>query len=258
MSLVPFFAANWKMNKKTSEIRPFVEGLKNEASLPLKDGLVVVAPQAVQISQLVQEAKSYLQVAGQNSGPAASGAFTGELSASSLKEAGAEWAIIGHSERRHVFKEDDELIGRRLSAALEAGLGLIFCIGETLSERKTGATRAVVEKQLAVLKPLAAKLSGGAKWVIAYEPVWAIGTGENATPAQAAEVHGWIADWLKRELSQVAAILYGGSVKPDNAAVLMQQPHVDGLLVGGASLEAASFAAIIRHGFEGFSRKAGR
>lgn len=261
MSVAPFFAANWKMNKKATEIRSFVDGLVSQSPLPVKDGVVVVAPQAAHLLAFSEAVKASgvakFQVAGQNCGPAASGAFTGETAPSTLKELGAEWVILGHSERRHVFKEDDDLIGKRTQAALEAGLGIIFCIGETLVERKAGSTRAVVEKQLAVLKPLKAKLNAK-NWVVAYEPVWAIGTGENATPAQAAEVHGWISDWVQRELSQTTVILYGGSVKPDNASVLMEQPHVDGLLVGGASLEAASFAAIIRHGFEGFLRKAGR
>lgn len=263
MSLIPFFAANWKMNKKVGEIQPFIEGLVSQTPLPMKNGMVVVAPQAPHLSVFASEVKSMgvsaFEVSAQNCGPAGSGPFTGENAPSVLKDSGVEWVILGHSERRHVFKEDDDLIGKRLGAAIEGKLSLIFCIGETLAERKQGATRAVVEKQLAVLKPFKDKLASGiVRWVVAYEPVWAIGTGENATPAQAAEVHGWISDWVRRELSQSPPILYGGSVKADNASVLMEQPHVDGLLVGGASLEAASFAAIIRNGFQGFLRKAGR
>jgi len=247
----PLFAANWKMNKQVSEVRAYVQGFI-QAALPLEKCEVVVAPPSTHLTTLGSEAQNRVfQIAGQNCGPAASGAFTGEIAPGMLKELGADWVLLGHSERRHVFHEDEALIGKRLSAALSAGLKVIFCVGETLSERKQGTTRAVIEKQLGNLK-LAQK---GKDLVVAYEPVWAIGTGEVATPEQAEEAHRWIAEWCGAELGQTPRILYGGSVKPENSAELMAQRHVDGLLVGGASLEAESFAAIIRHGVRGWESK---
>lgn len=247
MKKTRLFAANWKMNKKASEIAPFVRELSQKISGI--DGVeIAVAPIMAHLPLLAASLQgTSLRLAAQNAGPAASGAFTGEVSGSQLKEIGVTYALIGHSERRHVFHEGKELLAKRLTAALEAGLSVIYCVGETLQERKAGATRKVVEEQLELLKGRPTEAL-----VVAYEPVWAIGTGENATPEQAEEVHGWIAEWLERQLkSSSIRILYGGSVKPDNAAGLMARKNVDGLLIGGASLEAQGFADIIRHGSKG-------
>lgn len=254
MSVVtPFFAANWKMNKAVAEVAPFFQKLAVETKGAGKCA-VVVAPPASHLSEAAKAIQGTgFALSGQNSGPAASGAFTGEIAPQVLKELGAGWTLIGHSERRHVFKEGDDLLGKRVAAALEAGLPIIFCVGETLEERRKGGTRAVVEQQLSLLAPLAGRLAG--RVVIAYEPVWAIGTGENATPEQAEEVHTWIAAWGAKCFKDCPPILYGGSVKPDNAAALMSRRFVDGLLVGGASLEASSFAGIIRHGLSGWESK---
>jgi triosephosphate isomerase (TIM) len=249
----PFFAANWKMNKSPKDVAPFVSGLVARGVAPEKND-ILIAPPATHLSELVKSAHgtSILPCA-QNSGPAASGAFTGEISPQLLKELGVGHVLIGHSERRHVFHEDDGLLSRRLKAAWEAGLSVIYCIGETLAERRQGATRAVVERQLELLTGFAGNPES---LTVAYEPVWAIGTGENASPEQAEEVHGWISQWLKKSLAVgTLRILYGGSVKADNAKSLMVKPHIDGLLIGGASLEVGSFADIIQHGRQGWDSK---
>jgi triosephosphate isomerase len=169
-----------------------------------------------------------------------------------LRDAGCTWTIIGHSERRQFFGETDETVGKKVKAALAAGLGAIACVGETLAQRDGNATFQVVETHLAgVVSGLGKDVSGILdRLVIAYEPVWAIGTGRTASPAQAQEVHAFIRSWLTKQLGVAAAaairIQYGGSVKPDNAALLMKEPDIDGALVGGASLQAADFVAICR------------
>lgn len=188
-----------------------------------------------------------VEVAGQTLHPADSGAFTGEISASMLIESGCKWVIIGHSERRQLFGETDETVSEKLQAALNAGLRPIVCVGETLEERDTGETMAVVGRQVgAVVAQLGASPGFGA---IAYEPVWAIGTGRVASDEQAQEVHQGIRKQLAAQSGELAAatrILYGGSVKPGNAAGLLACQDIDGALVGGASLDAASFLAIVR------------
>jgi len=177
------------------------------------------------------------------------GAFTGEISPGMLAELGCRWVLLGHSERRHVFRETDEEINRKVGAALRHGMHPVLCVGETDEERRQGLTFTVVEGQLragwAGLSP-----EDLARCVLAYEPVWAIGTGVNATPAQAAEVHGYlrglVSQIASKELAQSMRILYGGSVKPDNAQALTQEPDIDGALVGGASLQAPSFITIAK------------
>jgi triosephosphate isomerase len=186
-------------------------------------------------------------VGGQDHHSEAEGPFTGDVSAEMLAEAGARQVILGHSERRGGHGESDELTSRKTEAALRAGLEPIVCVGETLAEREAGRTLEVVERQIrAVLKVLA---DAPRRAAIAYEPVWAIGTGKNAGPAEAQEVHQAIRGWLASSTAALALetrILYGGSVKPDNARDLLAAPDVDGALVGGASLDAASFGAIVQ------------
>ncbi len=256
MSRKLVFAANWKMNKSLKETAPFAVDL----SAKLKDVNskvayeVVVAPPATHLTTLVAATNgTKLQVSAQNSGTAKSGAFTGELSPVVLKEIGCNWVILGHSERRHVYKETDQLIQERLKASLAEGLTPIFCVGELITERKANETTKVVDRQLSILKSFSKDELKNL--VIAYEPVWAIGTGEVATPEQAEEVHlhirGWLSSNLGQELGNSLRVLYGGSVKGDNAAAIMAKPNVDGLLVGGASLEANSFFSVIANGLKG-------
>jgi triosephosphate isomerase len=176
------------------------------------------------------------------------GAFTGEISAAMLKDVGCDMAIVGHSERRHVFGETDRMINRRITGALQFGLIPVFCIGETLEQRESGQTMAVLEEQVrAGLDNI--ELTGGDQLVVAYEPVWAIGTGKTATEAQAQEAHsfirGLLADIYEKNIAGQIRILYGGSVKPENIDILMQQDDIDGALVGGAALKAESFERII-------------
>ncbi len=243
----PFFVGNWKMNMELADGVAFVRTLSTK--LPSSGCEIGIAPQGVLLSVLVEACRSTtFRVFSQNSGPAKSGAFTGENSPDTLKALGVSWTLLGHSERRHVFLENEELIQKRCAAALSAGLNTMVCVGETLAERKAGKTLSVIEKQLGLIKGWV----DPARLALAYEPVWAIGTGETATPAQAQEIHVGIRGWMERELGSQKAhairILYGGSVKPDNAKALMGQSAIDGLLVGGASLDPNGFAEIIKNG----------
>ncbi len=245
----PFVVGNWKMHKTVAEALALVTELKNQLA-SLRDVDVGVAPPFTALHPVARRLDdSPIVVAAQDCFHEAKGAFTGQIAPAMLREVGCTWTIIGHSERRQLFGETDAGVGKKVVAALAAGLGVIVCVGETLAERDAGTTTRVVETQLA----------GGladlpqdaiARLVIAYEPVWAIGTGRTATPAQAQEVHAFIRGWLGQRLGPSAAssvrIQYGGSVKADNAALLMSQPDIDGALVGGASLQAADFVAICR------------
>lgn len=247
----PLFIANWKMNKLANDVVSFVPKFYEVTQALSSKCEMVLAPVSVYLSKLVELTGSTpIQVAAQNCGAAKSGAFTGEISPSMLKDLGVRWVILGHSERRHVFKEDDALVNARLKAALEEGLLPVFCVGEKLEERKSGQTFTVIERQLKGLKDFSDNNLKGL--TIAYEPVWAIGTGENATPAQAQEVHAFIRQWLSKNISSTFAdrtrILYGGSVKADNSSQLMAMEDVDGLLVGGASLDPLSFGEIVKKG----------
>jgi len=225
-------AGNWKMNKTASETAEFCAQLKRRV-----DGLagsvdISVFPPYTSLSAAVTGlADTEIAVGAQNVHWASEGAFTGEVSAPMLRELGAYAAIVGHSERRQQFGETDEMVARRASAALEAGLFVIACVGELESEREAEETEAVLRRQVAVL-------SEDERLVVAYEPVWAIGTGQTATPDQAREAHALI-----KELLDVP-VLYGGSVTPGNAEELLAQDGVDGALVGGASLDLDSFAEI--------------
>jgi triosephosphate isomerase len=224
-------AGNWKMHKGPEETAAFCRALRDQ--LEWVDGVdVAVCPPFVSLSAAVQAlAGTDIAVAAQNVHWEVEGPFTGEISAPMLFELGVYGAIVGHSERRQLFGETDEGVARRAAAALEAGLWVIACVGETEAEREAGETEEVLRRQVAVLE-------AHEQLVLAYEPVWAIGTGKTATPEQAQEAHAFL-----RGLVDVP-ILYGGSVKPDNAAELLAQPDVDGALVGGASLDVASFSSI--------------
>jgi triosephosphate isomerase (TIM) len=222
-SSLMLIAGNWKMFKTQAETRAFCEAF----SPP--DGVeVVICPPFTSLATAVE---SGLTVFAQNVHWADDGAFTGEISASMLSELGVAGSLVGHSERRQLFGETDDGTARRAGHALAAGLRVIACVGETEAEREAGATESVLRRQLAPL-PRHDRL------VIAYEPVWAIGTGRTATPEIAQEAHAYIRTLID------APVLYGGSVKPENAAELLAQPDVDGALVGGASLEPDAFAAI--------------
>jgi triosephosphate isomerase len=245
-----FICGNWKMYKTGQEALQLVRELSQRLSAA-SSAQVGIAPPFTALAQVkwaLSQGGSPLQLFGQNCHQEKQGAFTGEVSAAMLKDAGCDGVILGHSERRQLFGETDEGVARKLKAALGEGLHPIVCVGETLQEREAGRTWEVVSRQL---RAALAGVDTGAvqKLTIAYEPVWAIGTGRNATAAQAQEVHGQIRGLL-RELGGAAAadavrIQYGGSVKPDNAAELLSQPDVDGALVGGASLKAEDFAKIV-------------
>jgi len=245
----PFVVGNWKLHKTIAEAIALVGELDQQ--LAGVDGVAVgVASPFTAIHAVAQKlAGSKIAVAGQNCFWETKGAWTGEVSAPMLADAGARWVIIGHSERRQHFGETDEGVAKKVRAALAAGLGAIACVGETDAERDAGQTFAVVDRHLA--GALASVEAGQVdRIVIAYEPVWAIGTGRTATPAQAQEVHAHIRKRIGERLGPAAAdamrIQYGGSVKAANAAALLAQPDIDGALVGGASLDAAELAAITK------------
>jgi triosephosphate isomerase len=249
MGRLPFIAGNWKMNKTVEEALDLVRGLKVHLK-GIEDVEVAIAPPFTALYAISQELKgSSILLASQNLFWEEKGAFTGEISPVMLKEINCRYAIIGHSERRQYFGETDETVNRRIKAAFNHGLKVIFCIGETLQEREGGLTFSVVERQLGGgLKEVEEKAIE--KIVIAYEPVWAIGTGKTATPEQAEEVHQFIRQKLERfyskRISEGIRIQYGGSVTPESIKGLMDQGNIDGALVGGASLNAETFSGIVR------------
>ena len=244
----PVVAGNWKMHKTAAESAAFAE-----AFLPLVAGVtgveIVLAPPFPSIAPLAAALKgSGVGVASQNVHFADEGAYTGEVSPAMVKDAGATYCIIGHSERRQYFAETDESVNRKVRAALAAGLTPIFCLGETLSEREEGRAFDVVSRQLREgIRGIAA--AEAPKVILAYEPVWAIGTGKTATPEQAQEIHAYLRVQMKEIWGEAAAavrILYGGSAKPDNVAALLAKEDIDGGLVGGASLFPETFAWIVK------------
>ena len=249
MARLPFIAGNWKMNKTVPEAVELVRELKGSLS-GAEEVEVAVAPAFTALYAVQKELQgSFIQLAAQNVFWEEKGAYTGEISPLMLKDLGCRYAIIGHSERRQFFGEKDETVNRRIRAALSHGLRPIFCIGETLKEREEGKTVSIVESQLeAGLRGIEG--SQMERMVIAYEPVWAIGTGKTASPGQAEEVHGSIRQKLGKlyghEIAEKIRIQYGGSVTPENVNGLMSQKNIDGALVGGASLEAESFSRIVR------------
>jgi triosephosphate isomerase (TIM) len=242
----PYIAANWKMHKTVAEAAQFVDALLPQIAATQSD--VVICPPFTALSAVVERRYgTAVKVAAQNMHEEGSGAFTGEISAPMLAELDVEAVILGHSERRELFCETDEALARKVPAALAAGLEPILCVGETEEARDADQTKAVLERQLQA--DLAA-LEGPRleSVVIAYEPIWAIGTGRTATPDQAQETIAFIRDVLRGRggAADGVRILYGGSVKPANAAELLGMPDIDGALVGGASLDPADFAAIVK------------
>jgi triosephosphate isomerase (TIM) len=245
---IPFVAGNWKMFKTVQEAVVFVKELGRLVK-DVTNVEIVVAPPFTALHAVAEAARNMnIGVAAQDLYWEREGAFTGEVSPAMIKEAGAEYVIVGHSERRRLFGESDQSVNRKAIAALAASLTPIVCIGETLEERERGETLAVLDRQIKEgLKDFTpAQVSD---LVVAYEPVWAIGTGRNATAAQAEEAHahirGQLREWFGAEAADRSHVIYGGSVKPDNIRELIAQPDVDGALVGGASLDVASFAEIV-------------
>ena len=248
MARIPLIAGNWKLNLGPTQAvalsRELASGLADRG-----DTEVAVFPSALAIPSVIAALDgSGISVGVQEIHDELAGAFTGTNSASFAREAGCSWALIGHSERRQLFGETDEAVGRKVRAALGTGLLPMVCVGETLDQRDAGQVQSVVTRQLSValgtLRP-----DEAVTVTIAYEPVWAIGTGRTASPEQAQEVHAALRAWLRDRypafVAEQARILYGGSVKPANAAELLGQPDIDGALVGGASLKADSFAGIV-------------
>lgn len=244
-----FVAGNWKMFTTAATGRKLARDVVQ--GLPTEDRVTVAVcppfPYLVQIADVLRGSR--VGLGAQNVYPEKEGAFTGEVSPTMILDVGCRYVIVGHSERRHKLGETNEFINRKVRAALAVGLDVILCVGETLEERQANRTEAVLDSQLVggLAGVDAASLS---RLVIAYEPVWAIGTGQNATPAQAQQAHAFIRRQIGERFGEEHAgalpIQYGGSVKPDNAGSLLQQPDVDGALVGGASLHADQFLAIVR------------
>ncbi|GKV24052.1 hypothetical protein SLEP1_g33714 [Rubroshorea leprosula] len=239
-----FVGGNWKCNGTKESITKLVSDLNSATLEPDVD--VVVAPPFVYIDQVKNSLTERIDISAQNSWVQKGGAFTGEISVEQLKDIGCNWVVLGHSERRHIIGEDNQFIGKKAAYALIEGLGVIACIGELLQEREAGKTFEVCYQQL---KAFADAVPSWDNIVIAYEPVWAIGTGKVATPQQAQEVHIAVRDWLKKNVSDEVAsktrIIYGGSVNGSNCAELAKQEDIDGFLVGGASLKGPEFATIV-------------
>jgi triosephosphate isomerase len=248
MNRRPLIAGNWKMHTLTQGAQDLAAAVA-QAAAKVSDRDVMIAPPYTALAAVKKIiAGSAVILGSQNVHWEEQGAFTGEISGTMLKDLGCDMAIVGHSERRHVFGETDRMINKRISGALKFGLIPVFCIGETLEQREAGQTMAVLEDQVrAGLDEI--KLKDGNQIVVAYEPVWAIGTGKTATEAQAQEAHYFIRKLLdeiyEKNIAGQIRILYGGSVKPDNIDILMQQDDIDGALVGGAALNAESFGRII-------------
>ena len=250
MHLKPVIAANWKLNHTPSDARAFLQRFLAQAP-KLNDRTLVFFPSAITITTVIDGLKDRpdVWVGVQNVHGEAQGAFTGENSVLMARDVGARVVLVGHSERRHVFGETDAQITKKMALIVQARLTPMLCVGETLEEREAGRTAEVVERQLtAGLAELEDAQVGGI--MLAYEPVWAIGTGRTATPADASEIHGVLRQALATRVGNKAAagipILYGGSVNRGNASQLLSAPDVDGLLVGGASLDADSWASIVR------------
>jgi len=249
---IPLVAGNWKMHKGPAEARAFAQELlgqvtnaKGEMAKAGGTELAVFPPFTALPAVAEVLRGTAVAYGGQNCHWESKGAFTGEVAPGFLAELGCRYVLLGHSERRTLFGETDEDCRKKLVAAIAAGIEPVLCCGETLSERESGRTFEVIEHQL---QTALAGLPPAASFTIAYEPVWAIGTDRTATPAQADEVHRFVREWLSRHLSTAVGertrLLYGGSVKPDNFGDLLKQPDVDGALVGGASLDVASFRGI--------------
>jgi len=251
MERKPIIAGNWKMNGILQEAVQLVTALKRNLFDEQRAQVVVCPPFTVLSSVAEIIGESIIDLGGQDMFWKEKGAYTGEISGQMLKDAGCKYVIIGHSERRLYFGETNETVNQKIKAALAVGLHPIICVGETGSQKEQGATERVIRDHIDNgLKDITNEQIQNC--IIAYEPVWAIGTGVNATPQQAQEVHGFIrnkllADKFDTGIASKVRIQYGGSVKPDNIKSLMEQPDIDGALVGGASLKANSFTAIVRY-----------
>lgn len=234
-----FVGGNWKLNGNKASIDHLIKDLNEKGLNPKTE--VVVAPPTIYLAHVREKLNKQIGVAAQNAYKAEKGAFTGEISPEMIKDNGLEWVILGHSERRHVFGESNALIGEKVAHALAAGIHVLPCIGEKLEEREANKTEEVCFSQLKVIADNVKNVADWNRVVIAYEPVWAIGTGKVATPAQAQEIHHSVRQWVAKHVSADVAkhvrILYGGSVTSDNCKELATQPDVDGFLVGGASLK---------------------
>jgi triosephosphate isomerase (TIM) len=253
----PLIAGNWKMNKTASEGAELARAIAASVGIESAVQVVICPPFTALASVSTAVEGTHLAIGAQNMHDKVNGAFTGEISAAMLRNLHVTHVILGHSERRSLFGEDDAFINHKVLAALEASLKPILCVGELLSEREAGTTQEVVRRQ--VEKGLAGVPAGKSDQVIiAYEPVWAIGTGKTATPAMAQEVHAFIRQLLTKQFGAEAAgrirILYGGSMKPDNADALLAEHDIDGGLIGGASLEAKSFVDLVRSAAKSLTR----
>ncbi|GAB4297509.1 MAG: hypothetical protein Kow0098_21780 [Ignavibacteriaceae bacterium] len=243
-------AGNWKMNNDLSGTQQLISNLISGLNGLTPNCEIIICPPFTSLQEAGSLIKNtILKLGAQNMYFEDSGAFTGEISPSMLKSVGCEYVILGHSERRTIFNESDEMINKKILKAVSSGLKPIFCVGESLQQREDGITRNVVKEQ--IKKGLSSLGENElAQIIIAYEPVWAIGTGKTATPEQAQEVHSFIRELIASDYSENTArkliILYGGSVKPDNTAELLKQPDIDGALVGGASLKSDSFLSIVK------------
>ena len=245
----PLIVGNWKLNHTIAEALALVTELKNQlgAVREVEVGVAPVFPSLTNVAKRLEG--SAIAVVGQNCHWEQNGAWTGEVSPMLLKDAGCSWVIVGHSERRQHFGEDDATVNRKLAAALAVGLKAILCVGESEAQRDAGETMSHVEAQIAGGLANVSPDQLAASVAIAYEPIWAIGTGRTATPGQAQEVHEHIRSRLRQSVGDVADVVriqYGGSVKPGNASSLLGQGDIDGALVGGASLTAESFTAIVK------------
>ena len=245
---IPLIAGNWKMNKKPSEAKEFAEQLKEALGIKVNVEILICPPFTAlsQVAWMLRD--SNIKLVGQNMHWETKGAFTGEISGEFLVECGCQYVILGHSERRQYFGETDEVVNKKIVTALSLNLNPIFCIGESLAEREANQTFDVIKKQL---DGGLINITNISNIVIAYEPVWAIGTGKTATPEQAKEVHAFIRETITQKFGKDSAndlrILYGGSVTPENIDSLMLQDGIDGVLVGGASLKLESFLRIINY-----------
>ncbi len=251
---IPIVAGNWKMNLNLAQGIELVEGIRHGLPFPGRVE-VIVAPPFLLLPVLADRLRtSYISIASQNLHQEETGAYTGECSAAQVKDAGADYSIIGHSERRRYFLETDALINRKIHASFKHGIVPILCVGETLEQRERGEQESVIGNQV-VQGADGLSSSQASRLVVAYEPVWAIGTGKSASSEQTQKVHSFIRSILQERfgsaISEQIRILYGGSVKPENSAELLSLADVDGALVGGASLKAEEFVSIIRNACRG-------
>ncbi len=241
-------AANWKMFKTRAEAKATIAELCTKLTSVPSDRQVLIFVPFTSILEAVNAANSSIAIGAQNFYPAEEGAFTGEISLPMVKDVEAKWVLVGHSERRHIFGENIEFIEKKASYALENKVNVVFCVGETLDEREGGKLQSVLKAQLDCLARLP-KEANVESFAVAYEPVWAIGTGKVAGPEEILEAHAMVREILKEKMGTQGAdikILYGGSVKPENTAEIIGLDNVDGVLVGGASLQAESFAKIVQ------------